>query len=187
MKNTYYTSYFPLLSIILFSLSLAIHAQMKLIDIFIWMGLYEGMLTVFSEQEMKLTLLILLILLFFMIFSALKLVAQTINELSLLFFSNDREGDILKNVRSGSVVFLIGGVLSILTIYSFWGMVITFFISTIVYFIYFVYKISETLSLAGLVGVIFFQVFTWGTGLIVITYSFMKWYNILLNSFQIPS
>lgn len=187
MKNTYYIGYFPLVSIFLFSLSFAIFAQMKIIKILQWLGLYDGILSVFEEKEVKLTLLIILIMFFFMLFSALKLFAQTVNEISLLFFSNDREGDILKNIRPGSVIFFIGGIVSIFSFFNIGGLLLTFIISTVVYFIYFVYKISDTLTIGGIVGIIFFQVFTWGVCSVIIIYSLLKWYNIILNSFQIPS
>ena len=118
MKNTYYIGYFPLVSIFLFSLSFAIFAQMKIIKILQWLGLYDGILSVFEEKEVKLTLLIILIMFFIMLFSALKLFAQTVNEVSLLFFSNDREGDVLKNIRPGSVIFFFGGMVSIFSFFN---------------------------------------------------------------------
>lgn len=86
MKNPYLTSYFPLLAIIMFSLSLSVRTEMEIAAILKNAGIYEGMLEFFSETGIKLSLLTLLMVLFFMVFAAMKLLADTINEVSLLFF-----------------------------------------------------------------------------------------------------
>lgn len=86
MKNTYFTSYFPLLAILLFSLSLSIRVEMTVIELLKNAGIYEGMKEFFSDGGIQLALIVLLLVLFFMVFAALKLIANTINELSLLFF-----------------------------------------------------------------------------------------------------
>lgn len=86
-------------SILLFSLSFAIYGEMQMLKLFGNLGIYQGMLEFFSEAGIKLALLIVLLLLFFMVFAALKLISDTILELSLLFFSKDSEGKALNNVR----------------------------------------------------------------------------------------
>jgi hypothetical protein len=73
-------------SILLFSLSFAIYGEMQMLKLFGNLGIYQGMLIV-------------LLLLFFMVFAALKLISDTILELSLLFFSKDSEGKALNSVR----------------------------------------------------------------------------------------
>lgn len=185
MKNTYLTSYFPLLSILLFSLSLSIRVEMTLIEILKNAGIYEGMKEFFSVGGIKLALLLLLLIAFFMVFAALKLVADTINELSLLFFSKESDGESLKQIRSGSIVYFIGGALSLLSLYSFLGISAIFLGTTIVYFIYFVFKISSSMTMAGMIGVIFFQVVIWSSLLTGVIYVAVKVYNSLMASLPI--
>ncbi len=86
-------------SILLFSLPFAIYGEMQMLKLFGNLGIYQGMLEFFSEAGIKLALLIVLLLLFFMVFAALKLISDTILELSLLFFSKDSEGKALNSVR----------------------------------------------------------------------------------------
>ena len=85
MKNTYFIGYFPFIAIVLFSLSFAIYCEVKVIDLFVNLGLYQGMREFFSDSGIKLALLVVLVLLFFMLFAALKLISDTIIEVSLLF------------------------------------------------------------------------------------------------------
>ena len=119
MKNPYLTSYFPLLAIIMFSLSLAVRTEIELAKVLKNVGIYEGMLEFFSETGIKLSFLALLLVLFFMVFAAMKLIADTVNEVSLLFFSKDFEGESLKLIRQGSSIYFAGGVASLFSIYSF--------------------------------------------------------------------
>lgn len=185
MKNTYLTSYFPLLSIIVFSLSLGIRFEITILSFLKTIGVYEGMLEFFSEQGIKLALLFLLVVVFFMVFAALKLIADTIHGLSLLFFSKDLEGDSLKNVRGGSLIYFIGAVLSLFSVHSFLGIGIIFFATTMIYFIYFVYKVSNELSLLGVFGLIFFQIIVWSTLLLGVIYLAIKLYNSFIASLPI--
>lgn len=185
MKNTYLTSYFPLLSIILFSLSLSIRVEMSLLELLKGAGIYDGMREFFSETGIKLALLLLLLILFFMVFAALKLIANTINELSLLFFSKDSEGESLKQIRSGSIIYFIGGALSLLSLMSFLGIGAIFIGTTVIYFIYFVFKISSSMSIVGVIGVIFFQVIIWITLLTGVLYIAIKVYNSMIASLPI--
>lgn len=185
MKNPYLTSYFPLLAIVLFSLSLAGRTEMELAAILKRTGIYAGMLEFFSETGIKLSFLILLLVLFFMVFAALKLIADTLNEVSLLFFSNESEGESLKHIRKGAVIYFAGGLISLFSIYSFIGIVSIFAVATLIYFIYFVYKISPHLSMAGLVGTVFFQVIVWCTLVLGVVYLAVKVYNSILASLPI--
>lgn len=185
MKNTYFMSYFPLLSIILFSLSLSINIEMVLLDFLRSAGIYEGMQEFFSDGGIKLALLALLMILFFCIYAALKLLADTINEVSLLFFSKDSEGESLKKIRGGAIIYFIGSIISLLMMSSLIGILTVFAITTVTYFCYFVYKISSSLSILGLVGVIFFQVLTWSSIFIGVVYLAVKVYNSVIASLPI--
>ncbi|MFE8696719.1 DUF5366 family protein [Cytobacillus sp. FJAT-53684] len=185
MKNTYFMSYFPLLSIILFSLSLSINIEMVLLGFLKSAGIYEGMREFFSDGGIKLALLALLMFLFFCLYAALKLIADTINELSLLFFSKDSEGKSLKEIRSGAIVYFIGSIISLLMMNSLMGILVVFAATTGIYFCYFVYKISSSLSILGLIGVIFFQVLTWSSLMIGVIYLVIKVYNSFIASLPI--
>jgi hypothetical protein len=185
MKNTYLTSYFPLLSILLFSLSISIRVEMTLIDILKNAGIYKGMKEFFSDGGIKLSLLVLLLVVFFMVFAALKLIADTINELSLLFFSKDSEGDSLKHIRTGSIIYFLGGAVSLVSLYSFIGIGAIFAVTTVVYFIYFVYKISTAMSFVGIIGVIFFQVVIWSSLLTGVLFIAVKVYNSIMASLPV--
>lgn len=185
MKNPYLTSYFPLLAIIMFSLSLALRTEMVLIEILKNAGIHEGMLEFFSAAGIKLALLALLMVMFFMVFAAMKLVADTINEISLLFFTKDHEGESLKLIRHGATIYFAGGVASLFSIYSFAGIGLIFTLTTMIYFIYFVYKISPNLSMSGVMGIVFFQVILWSTLLLGIIYIMIKVYNSIMASLPI--
>lgn len=185
MRNLYLTSYFPLLSIIMFSLSFAIHVQMLAVNLLKKVGIYDGMREFFSDGGIRLALLILFLVLFFMIFAALKLIADTINELSLLFFSNDSEGNSLKQIRTGSIIYFIGGALSLVSIFYLNGIILILLSTTVIYFIFFVYKISATQSLVGILGLVFFQVIVWSSLLIGVFYLALKVYNSFIASLPI--
>ncbi|GAE44607.1 membrane protein [Mesobacillus boroniphilus JCM 21738] len=60
-----------------------------------------------------------------------------------------------------------------------------FAVATMVYFIYFVYKISPKLTMAGLIGIVFFQVILWSTLVLGIIYLAVKVYNSLIASLPI--
>ncbi|WP_042352174.1 DUF5366 family protein [Bacillus massiliigorillae] len=185
MRSTYFTGYFPLISIILFSLSYAIYSEGQAMEVLKTMGLYGGLLEFFSDTGIKLTLLFILFLLFFMMFSALKLIADTLLQISLLLFSKEISGDSLKSVRVGSIIYLIGSGVSIFCNISFAAITLVFFITSMIAFTYFIYKASAYLSSAGLMGMIFFHTFVWCSLIAVVGYSVLKLYNSLLASLPI--
>ncbi|MBU9720852.1 MULTISPECIES: DUF5366 family protein [Bacillaceae] len=185
MKNTYLTSHFPLISIILFSLSYSIFFENITINYLVDIGLFEGMIEFFSERGIHLTLLFLLWLFFFMLFSALKLIANTINELSLLFFSKDEEGTDLKNVRGGAWIFLITSLLSIAATFNLYLLTGLIILSCFTYFIYFIYKLGDSLTFLSLIGIIFFHMFFWFSFILAIVYALLKLYNSLIASLPI--
>ncbi|RDI36935.1 hypothetical protein DFR59_12422 [Falsibacillus pallidus] len=185
VKNTYLTGYMPLLSILLFSLSFSIYGEGQIISFFKWIGLYKGMREIMSAGEIKVSLLVMIALFMFMLLSALKLIAQTIHELALLFFSKDVEGESLKKVRSGSLIFFTGGTLSIFCAFSVWALVIVFFVTAFGYFVFYLYKVSAGLSVMGLVGIILYEVLSWALFLLVVIYSGFRLYQGLLASLPI--
>lgn len=182
MKNTYLTGYLPLVAILLFSLSFALFVQGLIISLFKQVGLYTEMLELFTETEVNLVITLSLMVLFFFLISGLKVIANTVNELSLLFFSKDTEGELLKVVRNGSIIFFVGGLLSLISFSSIVGIIAIFFLTAVGYLVFFVYKTSASLSIANLVGVITFQVVSWSTLGILLALFGMKVYNGLLGS-----
>ncbi|GAE29993.1 DUF5366 family protein [Alkalihalobacillus hemicellulosilyticus] len=185
MTNRYITSHFPLISIVLFSLALAIYVQGLILTELVNMGVYSGMLEFISENGIKLTLLFLLMLFFFMVFSALKLITDTTIELSMLFFSKDEEGTELSKARGGSWIYLIGSVVSLFVANQLIFILALFLLASFIYFVFLIYKVSDVLSFGGLVGFIFFQVFFWGAFVISVVYALVRLYNSFMASLPI--
>ncbi|MEC2078291.1 DUF5366 family protein [Metabacillus fastidiosus] len=185
MKNTYLTSYFPLISIILFSTSLSISTVIIVIDYLKMFGMYSGMLEFFSENGIKAAIFSLFALLYFMVFSALKLIANTITELSLLFFSKDVAGENLTKIRSGSTIYLIGGLVSFLSIQYQLGIVALFLLATVSYFVFIVYKFNSSLTSLSLIGLVLFHVLFWFSFMLGTLYLFFRLYNSLIASLPV--
>ncbi|MFK2826533.1 DUF5366 family protein [Bacillus sp. B190/17] len=182
MKNTYLTGYLPLIAILLFSLSLALFTQGLVISLFKQVGLYTDVLELFTETELNLAIIFSLLVLFFFVIAGLKVVANTVNELSLLFFSKDTEGELLKAIRNGSIIFFVGGLISLISFSSLTGILIIFLLTAIGYLIFFVYKTSPSLSMANLIGIITFQIVSWSALGMTLALIGMKVYNGLLAS-----
>ncbi|MGM7634085.1 DUF5366 family protein [Bacillus sp. Hm123] len=182
MKNTYLIGYLPVVAMLLFSLSLAMFTQKMIVGLFKKVSLYNSLLEMFTETEVKLTITLGLMLLFFMILATLKVMAETVNQLSLLFFSKDTTGDLLLKARSSSIIFFIGGLISLISFSSLAGILIIFSVTAISYFVYFVYKIAPDLSVANLIGMISFQVAIWAFFTTMFALAGLKVYNSLLGS-----
>ncbi|KML05037.1 DUF5366 family protein [Rossellomorea marisflavi] len=187
MKNTYLTSYLPILSILLFSLTFSVYGVGVFETLSKKIGVYAGMSEFLSEMQLKLAILILLMMIFFMILSALKLIAETINGISMLFFSIDSEGELYNKVRPGSMIYFIGGLVSVLSLQSFKGLIGIFVLTSVVYFFYFVNKISSSLTKAGILGVVSMQLFSWAALILTIFFVLIKLYNGLMASLPIIS
>lgn len=185
MKNTYFIGYFPFIAIVLFSLSFAMYCEVQLIELFFRLGLYQGMLEFFSETEIKMALLVVMLLLFFMVLSALKLLSDTSVELSLLFFSKESDGTGLISIRTGAIIYVVGAVLSLFSTHFLTGLLAIFIVTNISAFIYFVYKLTPTLNMGGLIGLIFFHIFIWSMFLSIISYSGLKLYNSVIDSLPV--
>ncbi len=185
MKNTYLTGYFPLIAILLFSSSLSISTSLYALKMLSSFGMYDGMLDYFSEKGIRLALFAAFALLYFMVLSALKLIANTVTELSLLFFANDPEGNNLKKIRMGSMIYLGGGILSFVLLQNVIWIVIWFAVVTLAYFVFIVYRIYSTLSLMSLVGFILLELLFWFTFVIGILFIFIKLYNSIMASLPV--
>ena len=182
MKNPYLYGYLPLFTILLFSLTFGIYMVSHSMSLFQSIGIYAGMREFLSEMELKVFLLILFTLCFFMLFSALKLIGETIHELGMLFFSKDQNGETMSVARGGYVIFFIGALLSAVGIQSLPLLVIILGITVTVYFVYTIYKMSHFMSVTGLVGLIFFEILFWTLFCTVIVYILIKLYNGVIAS-----
>ncbi len=182
MKNPYLYGYLPLITIILFSLTFGLFAVAESMSLFESIGVYAGMREFLSDLQLRIFLLVIFSLCFFMLFSALKLIGETIHELGMLFFSKDQKGELMHSARGGYVIFFFGACLSIIGIQSFIVLVAIFALTTAVYFVYSIYKVSSAISFGGLVGLICFEILFWSAFIVSITYIVLKLYNGILAS-----
>lgn len=182
MKNPYLYGYLPLFTIILFSLSFGIFTVNQILPFLSSIGVYSGMREFLSDLELRVFLLIVLSLCFFMLFSALKLIGQTIHEVGMLFFSKDKIGETMSVARGGYVIFFFGSLLSVIGIQSFMILITVFATTLFVYFIYTVYKMSQFMTMMGMIGLIVFEILFWSVFVTLILYILLKLYNGVLAS-----
>lgn len=187
MKNPYLFGYLPFITIVIFSLTFGVYTVGLSMELFKAIGLYGGMREFLSDAQLRLFLLIIYALLFFMVFSALKLIGETIHNSAMLFFSKDVEGKSYSEARAGSVIYFFGAVATAGGIFSIKIMGIIFILTTILYFIYTVYKLSKFMSVGSMLGLITFEVMMWGVFLSGIIYILFKLYNGVLASLPIES
>lgn len=90
IKNPYLYSYLPLITIILFSLTFGLFSVNEAIILFRKIGVYGGMHEFLSDVQMRMLLLIVFSTLYFMVFSALKLIGETIHNVGMLFSQKTR-------------------------------------------------------------------------------------------------
>ncbi|AZB44221.1 hypothetical protein CEF21_19055 [Bacillus sp. FJAT-42376] len=185
MRNTYFTSYFPLISLLLFSTSFSISTVMYVSELLKKVGIYSSMLDFFSESEMKIALFALFALFYFMVFAALKLIANTVTELSFLFFSQDKEGVTLKKIRAGSAFYLAGGAVSLFLVQFSWVIAAVFLLSTLCYFVFTIYQASSMVTSWSLIGMVLFNILFWFVFTLGLFYLFLRLYNGVINSLPI--
>ncbi|RHW36828.1 hypothetical protein D1B33_10590 [Lysinibacillus yapensis] len=182
MKNPYLYGYLPLFSIILYSLTFGIFLVGESLSFLTSIGVYAGMREFLTDVELRLLLLIVFSLCFFMLFSALKLIGETIHEVAMLFFSKDQHGQMIGATRGSYLIFFFGALLSVFGIQSIVVLLILFVGTIFVCFIYNMYKLSHYLTFTGLIGLIFFEILFWAIFVTLIVYVVLKLYNGLLAS-----
>lgn len=182
MKNPYLYGFLPLFTIVLFSFSFGIFAVSESLQLFQAIGVYNGMREFLSDLELRFVLLIVFALIFFMLFSALKLIGETIHELGMLFFSKDKVGETINAARGGYVIFFFGAFASVIGILSITILVAIFLATIFCYFVYNVFKMSQYMSITGVIGLIFFEVLSWFILIALIAYAVVKLYNGILAS-----
>lgn len=182
MKNPYLYGYLPFFAVILLSLTFGIFAVTQLMDLFHAIGIYDGMREFLSDFELRIFLLIIVALLFFMLFSALKLIGETVHELAMLFFSKDKEGQTIHAARGGYVIFFFGALATVVGMQSIVILISIFIVTVCTYFIYAVYKTSYFMSIGGLIGLVVFEIVVWGVFLAAVIYVALILYNGILAS-----
>ncbi|MDN4609080.1 DUF5366 family protein [Sporosarcina highlanderae] len=185
MRNPYLFGYLPFLTITLFSLTFGVFLVGTSIEFFGEIGLYAGMREFLTDSQLNLFLLVLYTLAFFMMFSALKLIAETIHETAMLFFSKDAGGESYSEAKSGNVIYFFGALTSVAGIQSIKLLIAIFLLTTLVYFIYAVFKLSKFMTLGSTLGLLSFEILVWGVLLTGIIYILIKLYNGVLASLPI--
>lgn len=182
MKNPYIYGYLPLITILLFSLTFGMYAVSESLQVFQAIGVYSGMREFLSDFELRAFLLIVFAVIFFMLFSALKLVGETIHELGMLFFSKDHDGTTVNQARGGYIILLVGAICSAFAIQFIYVLVGIFVLTVFIYFIYLIYKMSHFMSMGGTIGLLVFELFMWTILLSLLVYVVLKLYNGILAS-----
>lgn len=185
MRNPYLFGYLPFLTIILFSLTFGVFLVGTSISFFSEIGLYAGMREFLTEPQLRLFLLVIYSLAFFMLFSALKLIAETIHETAMLFFSKDAVGESYSEAKSGNLIYFFGALASVAGIQSIKILLVVFLLTTFVYFVYTVFILSKFMTVMSTVGLLVFEIIIWGMILSVIIYILLKLYNGILASLPI--
>lgn len=182
MRNPYIFGYLPFVTIVLFSLTFGVYTVSQSINVFKEIGLYAGMREFLTDIQLRVFLLIIYTLIYFMVFAALKLIAETIHETAMLFFSKDVEGKSYSQARGGNVVYFFGALLTVGGINSIKIMGIIFIVTTFIYFIYVVYKLSKFLTITSTLGLISFEIIVWSVFISVVIYILLKLYNGVIAS-----
>lgn len=182
MKNPYLFGYLPFVTICLFSLTFGVYTVGLSVDLFKEIGLYAGMREFLSDLQLRIFLLVMYALLFFMVFSALKLIAETIHETAMLLFSKDVEGESYSAARGGNVIYFFGSLTSAAGIQSFYILATLFLLTTFVYFVYVVYKVSRFMTMTSTIGLIIFEIIVWSVLISILIYIVLKLYNGVIAS-----
>ncbi|WP_368666308.1 DUF5366 family protein [Ammoniphilus sp. CFH 90114] len=147
-------------------------------------GIYKSFMDVFSESHIKLALWFALFLLYFMLFSAVRLIADMMLEVSLYFFS---KGDKHPTVprHSGGIFYLIHSIISIFFVHSIWVLLFLYVLANFIAFAFLLQQLRRKLTPFRKIGLIFMNVFFWVTFFSTVFYVGLKLYNGLLKSIGI--
>ena len=185
MKNPYLFGYLPFVTISLFSLTFGVYSVSASVEFFKEIGLYGGMREFLTDTQLRLFLLVVFSLLFFMVLSALKLIAETIHESAMLFFSKDAKGESYHEAKGGNVIYFFGALASVVGIQSISILLLIFLLTTFVYFIYVVFKLSSFMTVMNTIGLIAFEIIVWSLFISCILYVLLKLYNGVIASLPI--
>ncbi|ARD47427.1 DUF5366 family protein [Sporosarcina sp. P33] len=187
MNNPYLFSYLPFVSVVLFSLTFGVYSVGETLIFFKEIGLYQGMREFLSDLQLRIFLLTMYTLLFFMVIAALKLIAVTIHETALQFFLKEEADASYSASKSGALIYFIGALVSLAGIQSWKALVLIFSVTTFIYFVYVIYTLSPFMPLTHTVGLIFFQIIIWSVLLAGLIYIVFRLYNGLLASIPLAN
>jgi len=182
LKNPYIFGYLPFVTIVLFSLTFGVYTVGVSVELFKGIGLYAGMREFLTDIQLRIFLLVIYALLFFMVFSALKLIAETIHETAMLFFSKDVEGKSYSEARGGNVIYFFGALASAGGINSIHLLTAIFLLTTFIYFVYVVFKVSKFMTIYSTIGLLVFEIMVWTILFSTIIYILLKLYNGVIAS-----
>ncbi|QYF83569.1 YufK family protein [Brevibacterium sp. PAMC21349] len=80
---------------------------------------------------------------------------------------------------------MIGGACSLFSVQFIFGLGSIFIATNVVALIYFVNKLSPSLNLSRLVGLVFFPIFVWTALISIVAYAGLKLYNSVIASLPI--
>lgn len=182
MKNPYIFGYLPFVTILLFSLTFGVYTVSESVELFKSIGLYAGMREFLTDMQLRIFLLVIYTLIFFMVFSALKLIAETIHETAMLFFSKDIDGKSYSEGRSGNIIYFLGALISAGGIQSLKMLVAIFLLTTFIYFVYLVFKLSKFMTMVNTMGLIVFEFTIWSAFISIVIYILLRLYNGVIAS-----
>lgn len=120
-----------------------------------------------------------------MLFSALKLIADTVNELALFFFSKDHEGQVLMKIRSGSIIFIVASSFALIFNQSLFVMTAIFVCACLVYFVFFMIKVSGYLTIGNMFGMLLMLLTFWTAFIFSVAYILLRVYNALISTLSV--
>ncbi|WP_088041313.1 DUF5366 family protein [Bacillus sp. EAC] len=162
MKNIYYTSYFALLSIILFTVAITLNLFQMTINFLSVSGILQPLTDVLPEKEIRILTFIGISFVIYLVISGLKLFSDTIWQFALLFFSKDNEGVDLLASKKYSFVFILGGLIAVFLNSSLIYIAIIFITTVLSFFILYLIKQASNYTIIGITGFILFQLIVWG-------------------------
>lgn len=182
MKNPYLFSYLPFFTIMLFSLSFGVYTVGYSLVLFRQIGLYNGLLEFLTDTQLRLFLLTIYALFFFMVFSALKLLATTIHDTAMLFFykaipETDQPVQYIPDDRGGKLIYFFCALASVAAIQSILWLSVVFLAGTFTYFVYRTYKLHHQFPFSAIIGIIFFEIIVWAVLLSGVVYILLRLYN----------
>lgn len=182
MKNPYVYGFLPFITILLFSASFGLFAVNYAVELFQEIGLYDGMLEIFTDMQIRLLMLVVCSLLFFALFAALKVIAEAIHELAMLLFAKEVDPNDYRKVRSGNLIYVFGALFSFAGMQSLIILLSVFAITTVSYFIFNVYRMSKYMKAWHAIAFTLFQIVAWFILLFGIAFTVLKLYNGLMDS-----
>ncbi|HJV46287.1 MAG TPA: DUF5366 family protein [Bacillota bacterium] len=184
---THYSIFFALL---LFSTAFSLNAELWMIQKLNNFGLYHSLLEVLSEKYVKISLWIMLFLLFFMFFAALKLAAETLMELSIFVFvrsvQTEQTAETVeiktKGVSWSGRFFLVFGLISIFCFPFLIILILLFLLASVLSFMMTLYRLSDQMEVFQMIGFVFLNFFFWGASASTVVYILLKLFNGLTKS-----